>query len=178
MLFRSFLGGAAVSIYYVATLLGKLLATVVSPINSVVLSYLARLNGKPKELFWLTLLVCLIVCVIGYVITIAISEPILAFLYPQFVDESIVFIYITTAAAYMNVVASVMNPVVLKFTPMRTQILVNGGYLVLYVTVALAMLAFNGLYGFCVGTLVASAGRCVALVVAFEATGNAEIETL
>ena len=168
LLLYPIMGGFSVSVYYAATLLGKLLSTVITPMNSVMLSYLAKMNDKPKRLFHLVCLTCGVICLAAYVVTIAISKPLLELLYPQFSEEALSLVWVTTAAAYMTVAASILNPFVLKFTSIANQVTVNALYLVLYVSLSLVLLNVFGLQGFCWGTLVASGVKLIALCLFFE----------
>lgn len=167
LLLYPILGGFYVSVYYVAALLGKLLSVVVTPINNVVLSYLAHLRNKPGRSFWLCMAISLLICLFCYVVTLFVSKPILSTLYPQYCEVAIPLVAITTATAYANVLASVANPFVLRFTEIKNQIRINGLYLLGYIIVSLSMLNFFGLLGFCLGALIAAAARLVIILLVY-----------
>lgn len=150
------LGGVETSIYYVATLFGKVLSMGVSPLNSVILSYLSRLSSKPQRAFWRSLAVCAALSVVGYVVTMLIARPLLGLLYPQFVDEAMVYVGVVTISAYIGVLVSVADPYVLRFFPLKWQVFENGGFSLLYFVLALILMGRYGLMGFCVGALIAS----------------------
>ena len=158
------LGGVETSVYYVATLFGKVLSMGVSPLNSVILSYLSRLSSKPQKAFWRSLAICAILSVVGYVVTMLIARPLLGFLYPQFVNEAMVYVGVVTITAYVGVLISVADPYVLRFFPLKWQIIENGGFGLLYFTLALALMGHYGLMGFCVGALIASAVKLIFLI--------------
>lgn len=158
------LGGVETSVYYVATLFGKVLSMGVSPLNSVILSYLSRLSSRPQKAFWKSLAICAILSVVGYVVTMLIARPLLGFLYPQFVNEAMVYVGVVTITAYMGVLISVADPYVLRFFPLKWQIIENGGFGLLYFALALALMGHYGLMGFCVGALIASAVKLIFLI--------------
>lgn len=56
------LGGTMVSVYYAATVFSKVVSLAITPINSVALSYLSKINKKTNSLFKWTYIVG-IVCV-------------------------------------------------------------------------------------------------------------------
>lgn len=174
LLLYPLMGGYSVSVYYAASLLGKLISTVVTPINSVMLSYLARMNTKPKRLFKLVCLACGGVCMAAYAVTIVVSRPLLSFIYPQYAEDALSLVWVTTAAAYLTVVASVLNPFVLKFSNIRYQLIINGSYLAVYVASSLIFLRFFGLMGFCIGSLSASAARVFALMTIYVLGDSAD----
>ena len=67
LLLYPLLGGAAVSIYYTATILGKTISLFVQPIAGVILSYLAQLKKLENNNFYILLVASMIVGGIGYV---------------------------------------------------------------------------------------------------------------
>ena len=81
------MGGTAVSIYYTATILGKITGMLTGPINSVILSYITRWDKTKANVFSKVLMIGTIVIVIGYGCTLFISRPIINLLFPQWVDE-------------------------------------------------------------------------------------------
>lgn len=153
LLLYPLLGGAVVSIYYVATIFGKVVSMAITPINSVALSYLAKIKNKPDHLFKWTYMMGIVVCVIGYILAIIFSEPILKIIYPMYVDEAMKYIYITSATVCINVLTSILTPFVLKFFAMKWQIVINGVTTACYVIISVILLYFYGLTGFCIGAL-------------------------
>lgn len=161
------IGGHLVSIYYVSTLFGKMLAMLVGPLNSVVLSYLSRMRNKPDRIFWLTFASAVIVCVVAYFLTLLVSRPILSLLYPQFVDEAMRYVWLVTISAYIATLSKIINPFVMKFFPLRWQPLLSGGFSVVYIAVSLLLLAAFGLWGFCAGVLIADIAKLIALLLIY-----------
>ena len=156
MLVFPFLGGAVVSVYYAATLFGKAISLVITPVSSVMLSYLSKRRKKDDDLFRLTFLCSAAVCICAYFLCIAVSRPILGLLYPQFVDEAMKYIWITTGTTILVALISIVNPFVLRFFDMKWQLVINGAYVLFYVVLSLSLLGAYGLWGFCVGALAAT----------------------
>ena len=109
------LGGATVSVYYTATLFGKVISLAITPISGVMLSYLSKLRRKNDNVFRMTFLCAAVVCFVGYFACVAISRPVLILLYPQFVNEAMKYIWITTGTAILSALISIINPFVLRF---------------------------------------------------------------
>ncbi len=158
------LGGAVVSVYYTATLFGKVVSMAITPISSVILSYLSRANRKNDDIFRLAFFSGLGVCIVGYFACIAVSRPVLGLLYPQFVEQAMQYIWITTGTMVITTLTAIVHPFVLKFFDMKWQILINGSYVAVYVGLALTMLGRWGLHGFCLGALAASLIKLVFMV--------------
>ena len=162
------LGGAVVSVYYAATVFGKVVALAITPINAVALTYLAKIRQKTDSVFRTTFLIGVAVCAAGYVICVLISRPVLTLLYPQYVDDAMKYIIITTGTTVLFALISIINPFILKFFDMKWQIAINGGTAAFYVVICLLLLKFWGLYGFCVGTLLTNAVKLVFMLLIYR----------
>lgn len=156
LLLYPLLGGAMVSVYYVATIFGKVISMIITPINSVALSYLAKIKNKPDHLFKWSYIVGIIVCVIGYIFAIIFSRPILGIIYPMYVDEAMKYIYITSATICVNVLTSIITPFVLKFFDMKWQVVINAITTISYIFISMILFEAYGLTGFCIGVLLAN----------------------
>lgn len=162
------LGPQAVSVYYTATIFGKIMSIVFSPINSVILSYLSRMNKFKMTRFIYILVILSVIGILGYFIIIAVSYPLISFLYPDWAEESLELIYITTASAVISVISSVLHPFILKFNNINWQILISGANLTLYVIFAVIFYNLYGLFGFCVGILLANTSKLILMILIFS----------
>ena len=147
------LGGAAVSVYYAATLFGKVVSMVITPVSGVMLSYLAGASKKNDGVFKRVFSASLLVCVVGYCVCIAASRPVLMLLHPEYAAGAMEYIFLTTATAVLSALTSAVNPFVLKFFDMKWQASINAAHAAIYVTVSMPLLSVWGLYGFCIGAL-------------------------
>ena len=152
------LGGGAVGVYYISTLMGKIVSMAVTPINSVMLTYLSKRKSsdRPRRAFLVAMLTALAVCIAAYIAVMALGGPVLGFLYPAYVDEAMVYLPVTSITAFAYVLISVAQPFTLKYYSMRWQILINGSTCIAYVLLGLSLLSEFGLMGFCIGALVAN----------------------
>ena len=157
LLIFPFLGGTIVSIYYAATLFGKVVSMAINPISSVMLSYLSKSTKKNDSTFKLALFSSACVCAFGYFVCVAISRPVLGLLYPQFASQAMPYIWLTTGTMALTALISIVNPFVLKFFDMKWQIAINGVYIAIYIGLSMLFLTWWGLTGFCTGALIASA---------------------
>lgn len=148
------IGGTFVAIYYVATFFTKIVSLVITPINGVALSYLSKIKNTQQNLFKYTFLGGSVFCFLGYIICIVISRPVLSIIYPQYVDEAMSFIYLTSATTAIMVLNSIVVPFVLKYCKMKWQMVINGVTLFMYLTMALLLYKSYGLMGFCIASLV------------------------
>lgn len=156
-------GASSVSVYYVACLFGKVLSLIVSPINNVLLSYLAKESRAARKEFWFALMSGGALCVAGYAVTMLASRPLISFLYPQYVDAVMAYVPIATAASYVMVLSNVANPFVMRFCNLRWQTALNAVFCASFFLGSIAGYYVDGLLGFCAGVLLAN---CVRLVLA------------
>ena len=147
------LGGALVSVYYAATVFGKVVSLMITPVNSVVLTYLAKAKKKTDSMLKSALLVGIAVCAVGYIVCVLISRPVLTILYPQYVDNAMHYIYLTTGTTVLYALISIVDPFIMKFFDMKWQIAINGGTVVVYLALGISFMIPWGLMGFCVGAL-------------------------
>ena len=158
------LGGGVVAVYYAASVFGKVISMAISPISSVMLTYLSKVNKKNNSMFFLTLVTGTITCILGYILCMCLSRPVLGFLYPQYMMESMRYIGITTGIAVMQTLISLVTPFVIRFFDTKWQIVVNGGNALVYVVLCMVMLNQWGLHGFCLGALLASVIKLCLLI--------------
>lgn len=161
------LGGAAVSIYYTSTILGKTIAIAIGPITGVLLSYLAHMKRFSIDDFKLLLIISSVVGFVGYWVVIIVSKPLLTIIYPQYVEQCLRYIYITTLSIIITIVCNVINSVLLKFSGAKWQLIINGIYMITYLSVSLLLLDLYGLMGFCVGILIANIVKLVIMVATY-----------
>ena len=158
------MGGHVVSIYYTATILGKIVSMVSGPITSVILSYISKWNRDKKSIFSKVLILGGGLAIIGYVITMLISRPVIELLFPQWLDEVMIYIPITTVAIVIQTLNSFLNPFILKFYDIKWQIVINIISVSVYFLGSLILWHFYGMIGFCVGTIVGHAAKTLIMV--------------
>lgn len=168
LLIYPLLGGVTVSTYYAATVFGKIISLGVSPMNSVALTYLSKLQKKKDNLFGFAICSGGILCLIGYVFCILVSRPVLNWLYPQFVDGAMNLIYITTATCVVQTMIAIADPFILKFFKMKWQIFLNGCTAIIYVSLGLFLLSLNGVFGFCCGVLIANVLKFISMLLIYH----------
>ena len=150
------LGAAAVSVYYSATIFSKIISMGISPISSVMLSYFAKMEKFSRKYFYSLLLISALFGIAGFGICILISKPLLFYFYPKWAAQSMPLVYVTAATAIFSAIASIINPVILKFCNINWQIVIAAVKMVLYVGFALLFFEFYGLMGFCIGIFIAT----------------------
>lgn len=170
LLLYPLLGGEEVSIYYVSTLIGKTISMALSPINSFLLSQLAKKNRLQKRIFWIFLGVLTLTGFVGYAVCMMLARPILGLLYPQWIGEAMQYVAITTWTAVVSAMAMVLAPIVLRFCNMNWQIVINAVCFCVYVFLSLVLFRKMGLMGFCIGSLLANVVSLILMIFIYQFT--------
>ncbi|MEA1853615.1 hypothetical protein U9M49_10960 [Cytobacillus sp. OWB-43] len=169
------LGPAAVSVYYTATVLSKLITRVITPVTSVMLSYLVKMQEFKIKHFSLLIGLMTGIGLVGYYIIVVISEPMLYFLYPQWASESMQLIYITAATTVVGLISSVINPIILRFKNITWQLGISGVNLIITIISVFIFYYLYGLLGFCIGMLISSILKLIMMIFIFF-LNNGEIK--
>lgn len=160
-------GGHAVSIYYIATILGKTIVLIIGPITSVMLSYFAQMKSFSNHYFKWLLTISSILGLLGYVFVMILSEPLLTVIYPQYFEECVRYIPITTLSVIITIIGDIINSVILKFRGAKLQVHINLVYVSLYIFLGFVLLYSFGLMGFCASVLITAIIRLLLLVFAY-----------
>ncbi len=172
LLLYPILGPRMVAIYYVSILFGKSLSMLVTPIDHVILTYLTKMKKFKTDYFKLLIITAVSLGVITYSIVIVISKPILNILYPQYVDEAIKLIYITTLTSIFRMFCGVTNPLILKFCSITWQIWINFIDIIVYIALTLYLVNLYGIYGFCFAALIASVIQFIIIICVYIKNSN------
>lgn len=162
------LGGEQVSIFTAASIMGKMLALVSTPLSNVILSYVVKIKDFKIKFKKIYIVIAVAGLIGAYFLMNAVSIPLLNFLYPEYSNESLAYVPLTTVLGLITLLTLISNTLVLRFSKPRWQIIANGTYLSIYFVVSLTLLHFYGLYGFCVGNIIAA-------IFKFAIIGNAAI---
>ena len=162
------LGGESVSIYNTASLVGKMLVLISAPLNSVLLSYIVKIDSLdfkiPKK--YIVFFACGIL--VAYGGCVGIGYPLTRFLYPDWATKSQAYIPITVAASLINLLGNLFNTVLLRFCNIKFQIIIQAINFVIYISIGLLLLNIASLMGFCVGILIAAIIKLIMMVFIFK----------
>lgn len=173
------LGGSYVTIYYVANLFGKMITTAMNPLSSFILSFFSRKRTLKRKTVKSMLLVSIISGILGYLICLVLSRPILEWLYPNVASESMKYISITLLTAVIDMQYYVLSPIIIRFYKITWQLIIYGVNIVVYVTLSLIMLSLWGIMGFCIGVCIAAGIKfLMVLIIYLKSKTNANTESI
>ena len=167
LLLYPLIGGVGVAIYYAASLLGKMISMAISPVTSVVLSYISQYDSIKNHAVLKLLKYGVLICGVGYIATLIVTKPILIFLYPDWVNEAMEIVPVITLATIISAMCGLLNPFVLKFCKTSWQIVINTMSTIIYIVAALALISPFGLIGFCWGTVMGCASKLIIMLLVY-----------
>ena len=161
-LISAILGPQSVSLYTVASLMGKMLSMAATPIANVLLSHYAANNSATTRAEvvkrFVTLAIVFLLC---FLTVIVIAPFVLSVLYPSLFEESLRYCSMASLAAILYILGNLMQPTMLVICDSKYQPLIQIIYLISYMVLGLIMSMRFGLMGFCAAATIAALLRIV-----------------
>lgn len=162
--------GETVSIYVAASLIGKMLMLISTPVSGFMLSYLIReesLNiDKLLKKYHYVILITFLVFL--WYMFIVLSKPLLFYLYPLWAEQSLQYVPIVVAVSLIQLITVLLNVIVIRFCDSKWQIFINAEFLIIYMIFSFTLLKYFGLIGFCWGNLIAMLSKLIATIIALK----------
>ncbi|MEB7657771.1 hypothetical protein NGB24_07860 [Mammaliicoccus vitulinus] len=163
------LGAQYVGYYFVASVLGKLMATVSIPISGVILAYLNSSKVKNhiklfNKMFLLSIGFGCIVFLSLYIV----SPYIINILYSKSWESVKSYYNLANLGVILYLIGTFMNTYCIKFLKMNRQIVIQYCYVIVLVLLGVVLMRKNGLQGFINATLIANIVRiCIIYFVTY-----------
>lgn len=149
-------GALIVSGYYVATVFGKVMNLLITPINMVMLSYLSKKNSiNISEITYSIIAVLLIALAFTYSANM-LAPFVLKILYPQYYRDVLYLIPIATFATVLTSCTSLFKTLAMRYISGKSIFIIEFSYITIYVILAIILLQADGLKGFCTATIIAT----------------------
>lgn len=160
ILLQNLLGGTAVTIYYLASLMGKTMSLITTPLNSVIIGYLARYQGKFKKqmIIWL-LAGSLVLVFLGTLVGVIASHILIAVLYPQNFDMVRGYFIIGNLTQIIYFVTNIITTILLRIAKADCQLKINICYAIFFIALCVPAAVLYGIEGFCCALLVVNVIR-------------------
>lgn len=162
---KSIIGGTAVTVYYLSSLLGKTVSLITTPLNSVIISYLAKYKGNFGWKMFCKLLVAIgFAAVILAFICIFASHILIQILYPESYEITKEFFVISSVSQVIFFATSVLMVVLLRFAKQSYQLYINLIYAAAFLVLGIPLTISDGIWGFAYAILFANLSRLIVSV--------------
>ena len=149
-------GNAVLAVYYIATLVGKLVVMAVGPCSSVLLSYMVKRDSISEVPVKKYLIVFVLMGSVFWVFACVVASPVLSLLYPDQANEALAYVPICTAASVFISGCSMFNALLMRFRDSRWQVMTNGTYFATICVLTPLFFAYAGLLGYCFAVLLSA----------------------
>lgn len=159
-LLQILLDGTAVSVYYLASLIGKTMTLITTPLNSVIIGYLSKYKGKfSRKLVTLFSLGTLVAIFLGTLLGYVGSYIVIKILYANSFSSVKPYFLIATLTQVIYFVTNIVTTVLLRMANANCQLVINVVYAVLFFTLCIPAVQLWGISGFCFALLLTNFGR-------------------
>lgn len=166
ILIRTLIGASEVTVFYTATLIGKMVAMFTSPLNGIIISYLTGYKIRlDRKRFSLASLVMLVMAIVITACSVIVSEFFVRIMYPNVYDMARGYFIVANAGQVFYFMSGSLMVIVLKFTKENMQLIINICHLVVFAFLAIPGALIYGLSGLAYGLLAANLFRFVLVVV-------------
>jgi len=159
------LGPEQVSIYNVASFLGKTAGIVMNPIAGVLLTYYAKENQLSLSQFYKQIGIFVGASTLFYSAILLVGLPVTKVLYPKIVDSTIPIFAIANLATTIFMLGNIIQPTLIRFCSSKWQPIIQGIYFILYMSLGIIGMRHYGLIGFCYSVLIANIAKIVIMMI-------------
>lgn len=165
LLLKWLIDATAVTVYYLATLVGKTMSLITGPLNSVMIGYLARYEGDltSRAMRWISVggialtLLCTGGCILGGYI-------VLMWLYPAQLDAVKGYLLLGSLAQVLYFITGFIAVVLVRFAKGTYQVYINVAYAVAFFGIGIPATVYDGLRGFSLAMVAAGMVRYAVVV--------------
>ncbi len=162
IILRLAMDGEAVTVFYVATLLGKVVSLLTTPLNGVMIGYLTKYDGKftRKMLFIfagaLTALgaVALLGCYIA-------SKIFVKLFYPDVYAVAEQYFFLASAGQIFYFISNCLMTVILRIASEKYQMYINIIYIVIYAATVIPFTFTHGIWGMTAALLISNSAKFI-----------------
>lgn len=164
LLILPLLGGTAVTTYSVASVVGKSLGVLMTPLTGVLLSYYVQKGfAMNRKVFWKINVLTMTMAGFFLAGCMLICRWATGILYPTVIGQAEAYLVIANLTAIVNIVGNVTQTSVLAFTPTIWQLIIQMVYCSVYLLAGVLGAKTFGLWGFSFGALLAAGVKLILL---------------
>lgn len=133
VLLQNLVDSTAVTVYYVASLLGKTVALLVGPLNGIMIGYLTRKTGNiSRRQYGFACLLCIGAGAVCYLAIVLVTPVFVHILYPSIAEEVLSIASIANLSQIFCFSSSLLLTILLTFANQKWQLLIQSIYAILF----------------------------------------------
>lgn len=158
------LGAEQVSIFTVASFLGKTAGILFNPISAVLLTYYVKENRLTLKKFAHRILFFSIFSFFIYMLIYFVGIPITGIFYPTIIKDATPIFYLANLALIIFILGNTIQPTLLTYCKTKWHLTIQIVYLFIYIVTGYFGINKDGLTGFCIALLISNISRVVLMV--------------
>ena len=160
LLLKIIIDASAVTVYYLATLVGKTVSLVTAPLNGVIIGYLARYKGSLTRRIMNLMLAASLAAMLVFTLACAVGGyVVLWLLYPAELEAVKEYLLIASLGQTIYFVTSIVTVVLIRFARRAYQAYINGAFGVCFFGLGIPATIYFGIWGFATAMVIACAVR-------------------
>lgn len=160
LLLKIIIDASAVTVYYLATLVGKTVSLVTAPLNGVIIGYLARYKGSLTRRIMNIMLLLSLGAMLVFTFACALGGYIVLWLlYPAELAAVKEYLVIASLGQTIYFVTSIVTVVLIRFAKKAYQAYINGAFGICFFGLAIPATIYFGIWGFAMAMVIACTVR-------------------
>lgn len=156
------MSGEAVTTFYVATLLGKVIALLTTPLNGVLIGYLTKYEGKfTKKIFVIFAAALLGIGVVAILGCFIASKIFVKIFYPSVYEQANPYFLLANAGQVFYFIANSLMTVILRVSSEKYQMYINIIYIIIYAATVIPLTVSFGLWGMTIALLITNIAKFI-----------------
>jgi len=152
ILLRLVVGGREVTVFYAASLVGKIVAMLTTPLNGVIISYFTnyRIEFNKKKFCMLSVAV-LILTIVGAFVFTGVSYLFVKIMYPDIFEEAVKYFFVANLGQILYFISGSLMVIIMSFSKEKMQLVINLLYGISFVLIVIPLTIINGIAGMAIG---------------------------
>ncbi len=166
LLLRLAVGAREVTVFYTASLIGKIVAMLTTPLNGIIISYFTNYKIKlDKKKFGLIGVAMAVLSIIGAFVCTVVSMVFVKIMYPDVFDEAQDYFFLANLGQILYFISGSLMVIIMSFTKEKMQLVINVIYIVAFAAIVVPLTFIQGLFGMAIGLVAVNFIRLIATAV-------------
>lgn len=169
IILQQFCSGTAVTVFYVATLLGKIISLVSTPLNSVIIGHLSKYRGGIDIKMFQKLCLCSVpIALLLNVICTMVSYVFVRIVYPELYEMVKPYLWAANMGQVLFFISGILTVILMRFASEKYQLIINLIYFLVYLSVAIPFTLKWEIWGMVFAVVIGNLVRVILIAVLGE----------